>query len=49
VGFEFISNFRFVSHNFGSRYARKLIMGSKDWDDSLVSKKHLSHKNGSLV
>jgi len=26
-------------HNFGSRYARKLIKGSKDSDDSLVSKK----------
>jgi len=26
-------------HNFGSRYARKPIKGSKDSDDSLVSKK----------
>jgi len=35
-------------HNFGSRYARKPIKGSKDSDDSLVSKKNWSEKIGSL-
>jgi len=30
--------------NFGSRYARKSIKGSKDLDDSLVSKNNLSKK-----
>jgi len=35
-------------HNFGSRYARKPIKGSKDSDDSLVSKEILSEKIGSL-
>ena len=34
----------FLSHNFGSRYASKLIKGSKDTDHSLVSKKNLSQK-----
>jgi len=36
-----------LNHNFGFRYARKSIKGSKDADDSLVSKKSLS-QNGSL-
>jgi len=37
--------FWFLIHNFGSRYARKPIKGSKDLDDSLVSKKKLEWKN----
>ena len=34
----------FLSHDFGSRYASKLIKNSKDADYSLVSKKILSQK-----
>jgi len=47
VGLEFVPNFCLLSHNSGSRYARKPIKGSKDLDDSLVSKK-LEPKNGLL-
>jgi len=43
--FAFMSKRKFLSHNFGSRCARKPIKGSKDSDDSLVSKKILSYKN----
>jgi len=39
VGLEFLSNFLFLSHNFGSRYVMWPIKPSKDTDDSLVSKK----------
>jgi len=42
----FVKN-RIFSRNFGSRYARETIKGSKDADDSLVSNKKLSQKNGS--
>jgi len=38
-----------LTHNFGSRYARNPIKGSKDSDDHLVSKETLSQKIGSLV
>jgi len=38
------TNFSFLIHNFGSRYARKPIRGSTASDDSLVSKKNLSEK-----
>jgi len=37
-----------VSPNFVSRYSRTPIKGSKDSDDSLVSKKILTQKIGSL-
>ena len=37
-------NFWFLSHNFGSRYARKSIKVSKDSDDNLVYKKYLNQK-----
>jgi len=39
VRLEFLPNFLFLSHNFGSRYARKEIRGSEDSDDILDSKK----------
>jgi len=39
VGVEFLPIFLFLSHHFGSRYARKPIKVSKDSDDSLESKK----------
>jgi len=42
------TTFWFSWHNFGFRYARKPSKGFKDSDDSLVSKKNLSEKNGSL-
>jgi len=48
VGVEIFTNFWFLAHNFGSRYARKTLKGSKDADHSLVSKKNLSQKYGSL-
>jgi len=35
-------------HNFGSRYARKSVKGSKDADHSIVSNQILNQKNGSL-
>ena len=38
----------FLSHNSGSRYARRSIEDSKDADDHLVSKYILSQKNGSF-
>jgi len=38
-GVEILTTFCFLWHNFGSRYARKQIKGSKDSDDSLVFKK----------
>jgi len=43
-----LSKTGFLSHNFGSRYATKSTMRSKDTDHSLVSKKRLSQKNGTL-
>jgi len=42
VGEEIVTTFCFLWHKLGSRYARKPIKGSKDSDDSLVSKKSLS-------
>ena len=42
-------HFWILWRNFGSWYARKPIKGSKDSDDSLVSKKNSSEKFGSLV
>jgi len=38
IGVEILTTVWFLWHNFGSRYARKPIKGSKDSDDSLVSK-----------
>jgi len=43
-----LTTFWFLCHNFGSRYARKPLKGSKDSGDSLVSKKNLSEKIYSL-
>jgi len=40
VGVEILTIFCFLWHNFGSRYARKPIKGSKGSNDSLVSKKN---------
>ena len=48
VGVEIFTIFQFLWHSFGSRYARKPIKGSKDSDDSIVSKKNLRDKIGSL-
>jgi len=45
VDVKILTNFCFVGHNFGSRYARNPLKCSKDSDDSLVSKKNLSQKN----
>ena len=45
---EILTTFCFLWHNFGSRYARKPIKGSKDSDDSLASKQNLSQKFGSF-
>ena len=39
VGFECLSNFCFLRHYFGTRYARMPIMGCKDSNDHLDSKK----------
>jgi len=39
VGVEIFTNFCFLWHGFGSRYARKPIKASKDSDGSLVTKK----------
>jgi len=47
MGYEFLPNFWILSHDYGSRYARMLIMGSKDLDDSLLSKK-IEPKNALL-
>ena len=38
----------FLTHNFGYRYASKLIKGSIDADVDLVFNKTLSLKNGSM-
>jgi len=43
-----LSTAGFWGHNFGSRHGRRSIKGCIDADDRLVSKKILSHKNGSL-
>jgi len=48
VGLGIFTNFWLLGHNFGSRYARKPIKGSKDLDHSLVSHTTLSHNIGSL-
>jgi len=48
VGVETFTNFCFFGHNFGSWYARKPTKGSEGLDDSLVFKKNLSQKIGSL-
>jgi len=44
----FLTKFGFLSHNFQSRKAGKLIKPSKDSDYSLVSKNELEPKNGLL-
>jgi len=44
VGVQIFTNFLFMGHNFGSRYARKPIKGFKDSHDSLVSVTTLSQK-----
>jgi len=49
VGVEILTTFWFLIHNFGFRYARKPIKGSKDSDYSLVTKTNLSEKIGQLV
>jgi len=48
ITFLFLSKIAFLSHNFGYRYVRKQIKGSKDAYFSLDSKKNLSEKNGLL-
>jgi len=48
VGVEIFTNFCFLGHNFGSRYATESIKGSKDSDNSLVSKTKLEPRIGSL-
>ena len=45
VGVEILTTFWFLCHNFSPRYARKPIKGSKDSDDSLVSKNKFEPKN----
>jgi len=47
-GIGILTTVWFLWHNFGSSYPRKPINGFEDSDDSLVSKKNLSHKIGSL-
>jgi len=49
VRVEILTTFCFLWHNFGSRYARKPIKGSKDSDDNLVPKQNLSQKIGSAI
>ena len=44
VGVEILTTFCFLWNNFGSRYARKPIKGSKDSDDRLDSKTILAKK-----
>ena len=44
VGAEIFTQFWFMAHNFGSRYARKSIKRSKDADHSLVSKQNWAKK-----
>jgi len=39
AGVEIFTNFCFLGHSFGSRYARKPIKGSEGSDGSLVSNK----------
>jgi len=39
VTFSVLTKIRFLSHDFGSRYARKLLKGSNNVDLGLVSKK----------
>jgi len=47
--FPFVGGtFEFLWHNFVSRYARKPIKGSKDSDNSLLSKRNLIEKIASL-
>jgi len=41
---QFLCKMGFLSHNSGSRYARRSFKGSKDSDDRLVSKTFLSQK-----
>jgi len=48
VGPEIFTNFCFLIHNFGYRYARKPFKGSNDADFCLVSEKNLSQKNESI-
>jgi len=44
VFFKFLSEIRFLTHNFGYRHARKPIKGSNGADFSLVFKNVLSQK-----
>jgi len=48
VGADIFTNFEFLGHNFGYRYARKSFKGSKDADFGLVSENILSHNNGPM-
>ena len=48
VGVEIFTNFWFLINNFGSKYAKKSIKGSKDSHDGLDSKTVLSQKNDAL-
>jgi len=45
VGFEFLPNFVFLSHNFDSIFIRMPIMSSKILDNSLLSKKKFESKH----
>jgi len=49
LGAEFFTNFCFLIHSFGSRYAKKPMKSSKGSDDSLDSKNNFSQKNGLLA
>jgi len=49
AGVEMLTTFWFLWHNFGSRYARMPIKGSKHSNDGLVSKKNLGQKIGLFV
>jgi len=44
AGIEILSTFWFLCHNFGSKYARKPMKGSKDSNGSLVSKTNRAKK-----
>jgi len=43
-GIRIFPKFCFFRHNFGCRYAKKIIKGSKDTDDGLESKKLFNQK-----
>jgi len=48
VTFSVLTKIRFLSYDFGSRYARKLLKGSNNVDFGLVSKKQETKKWSSL-